>query len=176
VQYPKVFGSQSRILYYAHRYLIARRCFSASLDCPDRTSAKSSVAKPEYGFSKENNDMTRKSTALYALTLIGLALLAWLGVSRSPAHAQFPGNPGAANPGMGLSTVGTATTAAADGQGSVVLTYPNGIVAVVKPSSMETTAGTGRPQPQPQSPIAVYRIRANGLVERLSLPFPPIIR
>ena len=120
--------------------------------------------------------MMRHSTTFCALLLMCAAVLTWLGLSKLPAHAQAVTNPGLLNSGPGPSTVGTATTAASDGQGNIVLTYPNGIVAVVKPSNIDMTGKPDKLAAQPQSPVTVYRIRTDGLVEKLSRSFPPIMR
>lgn len=118
----------------------------------------------------------RKSTTLGALILMGVAVLTWLGLSKLPTHAQALTNPGLLNPGPGPSTVGTATTAASDGQGNIVLTYPNGIIAVVNASNIDMTGKPDKPAAQPQSPVTIYRIRTDGLVEKLSRSFPPMMR
>lgn len=112
--------------------------------------------------------MARQSAVLCALTLMGITSLAWLGVSKLSVHAQAPAASGTANVPDFLANLGTATAAASDGQGSVVLSYPNGIIAVVKPSRMDEVPG--KPLPQPQPAVSVYRIRANGQVDKLSLP------
>ena len=121
--------------------------------------------------------MTRRSLTWGALALTGLASAVWLGASHPSAQAAPAPAPGAmAAPGVGnadpsMTTLGTATTAASDGQGNMVLTYPNGIVAVFKPVDLEVNnLSPNSPRARMQAPIAIYRLHTNGMSERLSIP------
>lgn len=110
--------------------------------------------------------MTRRSTTFGALALTMLAATAWLGLSRHIAHAA-PAVPviGTADPNM--AALGTPTAAVSDGQGSVVLAYPDGIVAVFKPATLDSG------EPGVKSLVGVYRLHKNGLTERVSIALPP---
>ena len=118
--------------------------------------------------------MTRPSLTWGALLLAGLASAVWIGSSHHNAQAAPLPAPGAMTiPGTGndssLTTLGTASTAASDGQGSVVLTYPNGIIAVLKPATMDSN----ELGPRLRTPIAIYRLHTNGMTERISMAPPP---
>jgi hypothetical protein len=127
--------------------------------------------------------MNRKTWPL-TVVVAGLLILAagWLALS-GPARAQFNGGgPGTVFPGgrsnagptpgfpmpapttIPVPTAGGATAAAEDGKGNVVLSYPDGLVAIVTPQSGQ---------------IHVYRIYADGAIDdkpplkRRMMPFTP---
>jgi hypothetical protein len=115
--------------------------------------------------------MTRPSLTWGALVLTGLASAVWLGASHHSAQAAptlgAMAAPGVGNADPSMTTLGTATTATSDGQGSIVLTYPNGIVAVFKPASLDSN------QAGVSTLIGIYRLHMNGMSERMSISPPP---
>jgi hypothetical protein len=122
--------------------------------------------------------MTRPSLTWGILALAGLSAAVWLGASHRSAQAAPAGETangiGTIDPSM--TTLGAATTAVSDGQGNVVLSYPNGVIAVFKPANLESVnaVGPNSPAAMMRAPIAVYRLHTNGMSERLSILPPPM--
>ena len=75
----------------------------------------------------------RLISAAVAVTLLTALAVAWTGFSKTPANAAQ---------GMSQGTVSNMVSVAADGKGNVVLAYPNGVVAIVKPQGA-TQSGSG---------------------------------